>query len=105
MWLRDTGILDKLKYNVMNPPIPKPDPTVRHKQPLILRQLAIIMIIVVVGLAIGTIVFFVEICIRSNSRQSPKSTDGTELKERVERHDNLIRPPVASSGLTPVIVD
>ena len=101
MWLRDTGILDKLKYDVMNPPIPILEPTMRHNQPLIVRQLAIIMIIVVFGLAIGTIVFFVEICIRSKSKQSPESTDGTKPKAIVERHDNIIRPSAASS---PVIV-
>ena len=88
MWLKDTGILDKVKYDVMNPPIPISDPTVRLNQPLILRQLAIIMLILIFGLAIGTIVFLVEICIRSKSRQCPKSTDGTELKERGERHEN-----------------
>ena len=100
MWLRDTGILEKVRYDVMNPPVPIPDPVVRHNQPLILRQLGIIMIILVVGLLIGTIVFFVELCIRSKSRKSPESSDGIELKER---HVAIRLPAV--SGLTPVIID
>ena len=100
MWLKDTGIIDKVKYDVMNPPIPIPDPTVRHKQPLILRQLGIIMIILVVGLAIGTIVFFVELFIRSKPQKTPESTDGIELKER----HNTIRL-TAASGLTPIVID
>ena len=57
MWLRDTGILDKLKTDALNPPIPIPDPKLRHKQPLILRQLGGIMILLVVGLAFAIIVF------------------------------------------------
>ena len=104
MWLRDTGILDKVKYDIMNPPIPIPDPTVRHNKPLILRQLGIIMIILVVGLAIGTIVFCVELCIKSKSRKTQRSRDRINPKERVERHGNIIRLPVASSGLTPVTI-
>ena len=100
MWLKDTGILDKVKYDVMNPPIPIPDPTVRHNQPLILRQLGIIMIILVVGLAIGTIVFLVELCMKFKSRKTTEPTDGIELKER----NDTIRLP-AASYLTPVVTD
>ena len=61
LWLRDTGILDKMKNDVINPPIPDPDPTFRHNQPLIIQQLGIIMIILVVGLFIGIIVFLTEL--------------------------------------------
>ena len=60
LWLRDTGILERVKYDVMKPVSPSPDPIVRHNQPLILRQLGIIMIILVVGLFISTLVFLVE---------------------------------------------
>ena len=68
MWLRDTGILNKLKFDVMNPPIPIPDPKLRHKQPLILRQLSIIIIILVVGLSIALVVFLCEVWITFLSR-------------------------------------
>ena len=61
MWLRDTGILNKLKYDVMNPPMPIPPPKVRHNQPLILGQLGITMIIIAVGLFIAILVFLGEI--------------------------------------------
>ena len=60
MWLRDTGILDKLKTDALNPPIPIPDPKLRHKQPLIIRQLGGIMILLFVGLAFAIIVFILE---------------------------------------------
>ena len=75
MWLRDTGILDKVKYDVMNPPIPIPDPTVRQNEPLILRQLGIIMIVLVVGLAVGTVMFFVELCINTKGAPEEGKTD------------------------------
>ena len=61
MWLRDTGILNKLKYDVMNPPMPIPPPKVRHNQPLILGQLGITMISIAVGLFISTLVFLGEL--------------------------------------------
>ena len=97
MWLKDTGILDKIKYDVMNPPIPIPDPTVRHKQPLILRQLGIIMIVLVVGLAIATFIFFIELCKRPKSRRAQKPVDRVKLSERHNTH-------ALSSGQTPVII-
>ena len=61
LWLKDTGILSKLKDDVMNPPTPIPLPKVRHNQPLILRQLGITMIILALGLFIATLVFLREI--------------------------------------------
>ena len=70
MWLRDTGILEKIKYDVMNAPIPIPDPQVMYNQPLILRQLGIIMIVLVVGLFISTLVFFVELFKKQERRNS-----------------------------------
>ena len=81
MWLTDTGILDKLKNDVMNPPISVPNPTVRHNQPLILRQLGIIMIILVVGLSIGTIVFLVELLKKPNLSHDSTPEHGFELSK------------------------
>ena len=101
MWLKDTGILDKLKHDIMNPPIPIPDPTVRHKQPLILRQLGIIMIILIVGLATATLAFFIELCKRPKSRNVSKTV-------RQSSHQNnmtsiWVQHPF--TGLTPVIIE
>ena len=57
MWLKDTGILDKVKYDAMNPPNLIPDPVLRVDEPIILQQLGIIMILLVGGLSIGTLLF------------------------------------------------
>ena len=61
MWLKDTGILDKIQYDVFKPGIQNPQPRVRHNKPLILQQLGIIMIILLVGLFIATLAFLVEL--------------------------------------------
>ena len=60
-WLKDTGILNKLKDDAMNPPMVIPLPKVRYNQPLILRQLGITMIILGVGLLFSVLTFFKEI--------------------------------------------
>ena len=70
MWLRDTGILEKIKNDVMNPPIPMPPPRVRLNQPLILRQLGIIMITLIVGLFIATMAFLVEHTKKQNASKA-----------------------------------
>ena len=80
MWLRDTGILDKIKYDIMKPPIPIPDPRVRYNQPLILRQLGIIMIVLVAGLVIATVVFIVELLKYKPTKWNSLFQEGMELK-------------------------
>ena len=65
MWLRDTGVLDKLAFDALNPPIPIPDPKLRDKKPLILSQLGGIMILLVVGLAFAMIVYILELWLYS----------------------------------------
>ena len=73
IWLKDTGILNKLKYDAMNPPVPIPDPVVRDKKPLILRQLGITMIMIAVGLFIALMVFIGEFCKKRRPGCLPES--------------------------------
>ena len=63
MWLRDTGILERLKYDVVRPPLPIPYPKVRRDQPLIMSQLGIVMIVLAVGLGLSIPVFLGELII------------------------------------------
>ena len=86
MWLKDTGILERVKYGVMNPAIPIPDPKLRRNQPLILRQLGIIMIILVVGLFIATIVFLVELLKKPKLNNATKAEEGIEMKTVNDTH-------------------
>ena len=86
MWLKDTGILNRVKDDVMIPPIPKPDPKVRHNEPLNLEQLGIILIILVVGLSIGTLALLVELLMKPKFTSAGHLAEGFEL---FERHNNL----------------
>ena len=63
----------------MSPPIPVPKAMVRKNQPLILRQLGIIMIILVVGLFIATIVFLLELLKKPKLKNASKEKGGFEL--------------------------
>ena len=72
MWLRDTGVLTKLRYDALNPPFFIPDPKVRHNQPLNNRQLGIIMIIYLVGLLISILAFIGELLKVSEVKPNPE---------------------------------
>ena len=61
MWLRDTGILEKLKYDIVRPPFHIPLPKVRRDQPLIISQLGIVLIVLAVGLGLSIPMFLSEL--------------------------------------------
>ena len=88
MWLQDTGVLVKMKYDVLNPPPLKPQPKVWIDKPLNLDQLGIIMIFLGVGTFSSISVFFFEVG-KTHARkggiisQSQLST-GREKEERME---------------------
>ena len=51
------------------------------------------MIILVVGLTIGTIVFFIEFCKGPKSRKAPESAGGIEMTEQQVTSDFKFDPP------------
>ena len=61
MWLRETGVLTKMKYDVLKQAIPNPLPKVWKDQPLNLYQLEIIMIVFGVGISSSLLAFFYEL--------------------------------------------
>ena len=61
MWLRDTGVLDKMKNDMMETDMPDPIPKVWKDKPLNLFQLGIIMIICLFGVIASIVVFMWEL--------------------------------------------
>ena len=60
LWLRDSGILNKLYENELNTAGIIPDPKLRVNQPLNIYQLATAFLLVAGGLTLGILAFFVE---------------------------------------------
>ena len=82
MWLRDTGVLKKLRYEALNPAIPIPDPKVRHNQPLNNWQLGIIMIIYLVGVVISILAFLAELLKNREMRRNPENaTEQNDIQD------------------------
>ena len=61
MWLRDTGVLNKIKDDGLIRPIPIPLPKVWKDEPLNLYQLGIIMIVFVFGMVSSICIFLFEV--------------------------------------------
>ena len=65
MWLRDTGILNRLTLDIKRPPMLIPQEKVRYKLPLTISQMSSTLISVLVGSVLSVIVFIREIACRS----------------------------------------
>ena len=64
MWLRDTGILNRLTLDIKRPATLVPDPKVRNKLPLTTQQLMSPILSVIVGSMLSVMVFLLERCVR-----------------------------------------
>ena len=64
MWLRDTGILNRLTLDIKRPATLVPDPKVRNKLPLTTQQLISPILSVSVGSMLSVMVFLLERCVR-----------------------------------------
>ena len=79
MWLRDTGILERLNYVVAKPPLDIPLPKVRRDQPLIMSQLGIVFIVLAVGLGLTIPVFLCELIKGRGQKTLNESEDRKHL--------------------------
>ena len=63
MWLRDTGVLNKMKYDLLNLQAMTTTtlPKVWKDKPLNLLQLGIILIVLVIGIVLSILVFLFEV--------------------------------------------
>ena len=80
MWLRDTGIMNKMKDGILGPTIPTHYPKAKDKQPLSIRQLGIVLIVLLSGIILSIIVFIFELL--KNSRKKGNLPPGESIDLR-----------------------
>ena len=62
MWLRDTGVLGKMKDDELSAPMPIPDPKIKVDERISVEQLGIGIAIYSVGMIISLLFFIGELC-------------------------------------------
>ena len=65
MWLQNTGLLDKLSIDVLDPPLEIPLPKIKVDEALDVKQLATAAIVMLFGIVISSFLFLGELCSRS----------------------------------------
>ena len=61
MWLRDTGVLGKMKDDELSAPIPIPDPKIKFDERISVEQIGIGIAIYSVGMTLSLLLFFGEL--------------------------------------------
>ena len=61
MWLRDTGVLNRLMYDIVPSLNVVPAPILRNKLPLTIYQMGITLILLLIGIILSIITFLVEL--------------------------------------------
>ena len=89
MWMRDTGVLNKMKYDALNPPAAVPLPKVWKDEALNLSQLGIIMIIFVVGVFSSIFAFLLEL--RKTIKQGVHRYQHSKGREEIWKRENVMR--------------
>ena len=64
MWLRDTGVLGKMKDDELDAPMPIPDPKIKVNEHISVEQIGIGVIIYSVGMILSLLFFIGELCIK-----------------------------------------
>ena len=78
MWLRDTGVLGKMKDDELYAPMPIPDPKIRVDQSISIEQIGIGIAIYSVGITLSLFFFIGELCAK-------KKVMGVEKTHRRQR--------------------
>ena len=81
MWLRDTGIMNRMKDGILPPTIPTHYPKAKNQQPLSIRQLGIVLIVLLGGIILSIIVFILELLKNSGKRGNLPPGESIELRE------------------------
>ena len=62
MWLRDTGVLEKMGDDELSAPIPIPDPKIKIDERISVEQIGIGIIIYSGGMTLSLLFFIGELC-------------------------------------------
>ena len=73
MWLRDTGILGKMKDDELDAPTPIPDPKIKVNERMSIEQIGIGIAIYSIGMLLSLLFFIGEFCAK-------KRVKGAEIK-------------------------
>ena len=90
MWLRDTGVLGKMRDDELSAPMPIPDPKIKVDERISVEQLGIGIAIYSVGMTLSLLLFISEL-------YSKKRVKRAEKKQRQPRKATL-KPQNANKG-------
>ena len=72
MWLRDTGVLGKMKDDELSAPIPIPDPKIKFDERISVEQIGIGIAIYSVGMTLSLLFFIGELCTKKRAKRAEK---------------------------------
>ena len=72
MWLRDTGILGKMKDDELSAPMPIPDPKIKVDERISVDQIGIGIAVYSVGMTFLLIFFSIEFCTKKRVKRAEK---------------------------------
>ena len=80
MWLRDTGVLNRMKDIILPAHIPTQYQKARHQQSLSVNQISMILITYIIGITLSIIAFILELLIGSVSKDNLPADESIELR-------------------------
>ena len=72
MWLRDTGVLGKMKDDELSAPMPIPDPKIKVDERISLEQLGIGIALYTIGMTLSLILFSIELFTKKRVKRAKK---------------------------------
>ena len=78
MWLRDTGVLGKMRDDELSAPIPIPDPKIKVDGRISIEQIGIGIAIYSVGMTLSLLFFIGELFTKKRVKRVEKSSSDQE---------------------------
>ena len=84
MWLRDTGVLEKMKEDELSAPIPIPDPKIRADEPISVEQLGISIVIYSSLMVLSLLCFIGELSTKGRVARAEKKL--LQPRKAIQKH-------------------